>query len=350
MGSAATITHIRFSVIWVTTYPAVVAPQAGLVTRSRYSDWLTQKKDYVLPWFATYFGEQHRSQFWFRYMGSTNMRTASPDACWEHVVPFARLSTASVRGTAGITTDAQVLLYPTSLAVVITVDAVGSWPIRQSAAAISALRDRRDWVLTREGQQEVTGKLDRLASALRADVQPAVGLGPSPSGSESIFTVATPLGGRGSPERFALTEKDAAGCVAALAALSPTGTLAPAHLFAENTSGRYAARIYALKDGHTIWHPALLLSPPADDALACFHANQTAAVTQIAALSAIASEACDALAARTLIPVANQDLVRRAQLRLQQLQVGHLKSYRSEIGKARIADLASCLAAIAAGL
>jgi hypothetical protein len=340
----ATINRADFAMTWRTSYPSVLSPTLGrFVTRQGYrSAFDGSGADLGRPW-ENETDPGHWSSFWSYYLGGQNrgpkkLRTLGADTAWEYVVPFRLRQTATITGPAGTAAEAQVLAYPSAIAVNIRVTASATWPLEALASSLAAIRSGRQWTLTTAGSTSSRRSLDGIATDLREDAAKRLTDGRFPEpGRQAMLSVAAPIAGQGDAAAFELDNQAAKSCLAGLAVLGPSGPLNPGHLLDANTNTRLGGRFYVLSDGHAIWHPAYLLDAAQGYKLVCLLRNHADLVAHIAALEGIVSWAGDQVAGRIPIPVATQPLVRRAIERLEQLYQGDKeKTYRSGLAQKRI--------------
>jgi hypothetical protein len=308
-----------------------------------------------LPW-EDEDGQEHWSRFWSSYLGAPKqLRTLGADSAWERVVPLRWTAPADVAGPDDqhVTATASVLVHPSSISVIIRVDATGPWPLARLASSLAAIREGRNWALQTATATSKGRTLKGIAQALRDEVAGLLLTGGDllEPASETEYSIAAPLTGDGDIAAFALDEESASSCLAGIAVLGRPGKLVPSHLLEENSDPEYGARIYELNRGHAIWHPANVLEPPSDDPLGCMLHNHMHLVAQIAALGAIVSWAAEQVEAHVQIPVAVHPLVTKAADRLEQLHVGKReKTYRAGIAKRRTEPYLPAINAIRSGL
>jgi hypothetical protein len=337
-----TIQHAAFSVIWSTSYYDLLATGSGkLVTRRGYAEvYDTLGGDLRLPWDKD--ARPHWSRFWAHYVAKPERtRKLSSDAAWDRVLPFLWMPNATVAaGPAGTQAKADVLVYPSTIVVIIRVDATGEWPVSGLAAAMAAIRGSATWSLTTPDGASQNRNLDGIAGDLRDRAAPHLSSGPPPqAGAQEVFTVSAPMFGTGDEDSFDLADPTVRSCLVGLAVLGPPGTLREDHLLEENSDPRYGARVYALKTGHAIWNARELIAPSPGDPVGCLLRNQTELVAHISALAGIVNWAAERLG-QGGVPVAVQPLVKRAAERLDQLERGNaVKTYRSGIAQTRIKPL-----------
>jgi hypothetical protein len=340
----ATINRADFAVTWRTSYPSVLSPTPGrLVTRQRFRSAFEESGAHLgRPW-ESETDPGHWSFFWSYFLGGQNsgpkkLRSLGADAAWEYIVPFRLRQTATITGSAGNAAQAQVLIYPSAIAVIIRVAATGTWVLDALASGLATIRSGRQWTLTTGGSTSSRRSLDGIATDLRDNAARWLTDQSAPEpGPQTMLTVAAPIAGEGDAAAFSLDNETAKSCLAGLAVLGPPGSLNPSRLLDANTNTRLGGRFYVLSDGHAIWHPAYLLDGAERHKLVCLLQNHADLVAHIAALAGIVSWAGDQVAGHMPIPVATQPLVRKAIERLEQLSKGDKeKTYRSGLAKQRI--------------
>ncbi|PPK66752.1 hypothetical protein V5P93_004790 [Actinokineospora auranticolor] len=312
-------------------YPEVLAGGGALTTRSGHAGvYRSFRPDLIMPWDpdtepATW------SRFWSAYLARPEaVREVRQDALWERVVPFRLANVPATPGPAAAT--ARVLLYPSAVAVTITVRASGQWPVAEFAGAMAALVEARTWGA--EGNRSLEG----IASDLRDLVAPRLAGGVVVAGPPAVHTVAAPLSADGGVAADLDTGLPAVqSCLAGLAGLGPTGSFDPARLCEVNRDTKKAARYYDVGDGLVIWHKDRVFDPAAGEKVACLVRNQTDLVVQIEALRATAQWAADRVAGNRPIPPDVFPLLRQARTRLDTLHTGRRdKTYRSVVATTRI--------------
>jgi hypothetical protein len=350
-----TIRRALFAVIWTTIYPGLMSAGGGrLITRRDYASVFDglDGGELRLPW-ATDPGDPHWSRFWAHYVGKPErIRQLTADAAFDRVLPFAWSHRSTVTGPVGTDAEANVLLYPSAIAVTVHVEVTGEWSLNDLATGIAAIRNSREWTLTTAESVAKGRSLDGIATDMRDRAAKLLASGPPPeAGQQSVLTVAAPASGEGEIASFDLRDETASGCLVGLAVLGPPGTLNEEHLLKENSDPRYGARVYALKSGHAIWHPKNVLDQPKGDPIKCLHRNHTDLVAHVAALAGVVSWAGDQLGAPGGIPVSVQPHVKRAAERLDQLDAGNtVKTYRSGIATTRIEPVRNTVKAVKAAL
>jgi hypothetical protein len=329
------LTRAVFSVSWIWTYPRILSSGDGELMS--FTGYRSQFNRFGRPWHA----DTSWSTFWASYQASdASLRNPSTDVGWDYMVPLWWDPHADVEGPPGTSVQDTVLLYPAAVAVVVRVEAEGSWAPRDLASHLYDLRKSNAWTLVTPNKITPNRSLAGIATDLRdASIGFVVGDGGEPS-VPTLLTVAAPLSGTGAAEELDLAHPDVRGAVAGLANVGPPGKLVETNLLKANTDPELAARMYVTSKGHVLWHPASVLAPSPTDPLGCLHRNHTSLVVQIAALSDVVSWAHEAIAAQNPIAGGVRQVVKRAVGRLNRLEEGNpKKTYRSGVAKVRIAPL-----------
>jgi hypothetical protein len=344
----STITRASFNLIWTTAYPSLLGKgsKGRLVSPSGFTSTFTGHPELRRPW-------DHRdgnpgwSFFWAYYLVADQLRSLSANAAFDRFVPFRDDQDATIAAPAGVnaTAQASVLVYPTAISVVIGVNAAGNWAVGELASALSDLRTRKDWSLTRGGETANGRSLFGIAQELRDHAATWLVDGEPPPPDPPIpTTVAAPLAASGTAALLELTNDDAKACLAGLSVLGPPGELDPTALFDKSKNANHAGQIYALSGGHAIWAPANMLAQPANDPIGCLLANETALVMQISALSTVVAWAYEQIQQGTDMTDESQALASRAATRLGQLQAGDpRKTYRSKLAVLRTSSLTDAI-------
>jgi hypothetical protein len=343
----ATITDVRFCVVWSWTYTSVLKrPFGALVLRSGYSEAIAQadQRGWRFPWS----GEGHWSRFWSAYLGGPErLRGTSTDMAWDRLVPL-RWGELWNYGGPEAWVEMEAFLHPTAVTVIATVDASGSWNVTDLAQSIAELRRSRSY--GRDGSGSVANrKLDGLALEMREAVQDRLLLGGAlgePAYS-STTTVTAALGGTGKTGELAVTLPAVQACIAGLAGLGPPGPMLATNLLPSNTNTNRSARIYCIGDGQAIWRPDAIITQPDNDPVGCLLLNHATGIGHIAGLRGLIEWAGDLVARNIPIDEAVHPLLERALHRLYQLHRGD-KTYRSEALKVRIDPLLPRMDAIRA--
>jgi hypothetical protein len=350
-------TRAAFAVSWTTMYPSLLSSADGsLVTRHGYATRLNEP-GLGLPW-QTRERRVGSSPFWTYYLDSSArlLGPLHPDVAWDHLIPFHRIDEPDtviddLGGQASAAAD--VLIYPSSVSVVIRVTASGSWPLAQLAPALAAMRVRKRWTLQTQGALLTSGNLDRIAGVLRD--RTALLLTDGDLGDSTppiVVTVAAPLSAEATDTTKGMRaldvtngNDDARACLAGLARLEPKGDFDEDRLLKKNESPKRSGRVYALRKGHAIWYEDYLLDHPDGVRPGRLLRNHTDLVTHIAALEGIVSWAAKQLNNSVRVPVAVQPLIKRAALRLRLLYKAEA-TYRAEVAEKRIEPICADLNAI----
>lgn len=347
----AAISRVGFSEIWTRSYAGLLAGAQGkLATQGDYAKvFETVGDELQLPWQYDP-ARKHWSRFWSSYLTSPGeLRRVSSDTAWKNLIPLRWEHGTTLKGPRGTEGSADVLLYPSAIAVVIRVSAHGKWPVDELASALATIRASRRWKTSAPDSKGrnlagVASDLAKRADAFLVDDAPEPVLLP-------VTTTAAPTAGTGRADSFAVTRDDVKSCLAGLAVLGPPGRFDETRLATENTDSNLAGRIYVTSNGHTIWHPARFLSKEDGWRIDCLHHNQSDLVAHISALRSVVDWAADQIDNRRQIPLRVHPLVQRATVKLRQLHAGNrTKTYRSELAQRRIADLVSTLEKIDAAL
>jgi hypothetical protein len=349
----AIITRTLFAVVQTTSYPELLTRGSGsLLTRDGYTTLFDSLDgELAVPWRSPR-RSAHWSRFWAHYLAKPGrMRDLSADVAWDRIVPFCWLHPFPVSGPADTDVTVEVLVYPSSIAVVIEVDAAGEWPLAGLAEQLSSMRDAKHWRLE-TSDSSGNRSLDGIATTARDAAARLLADGASPEpGTPEVHTVVAPISGKGDLARFDLSDETTRSCLAGLATLGPPGKLLENRLLEENSNTRHGARTYALSEGHVIWHPRHILRPPEDDPIGCLFHNHIHLVAHIAALGSVVTWANDRRTVPGGIGVAVQPLVQRAADRLLQLHEGRKdKTYRSGLAKARIEPMLETVKVVARAL
>jgi hypothetical protein len=338
---------------WTTSYPDVLAENGGgkWVSRRGYGEAFRtlHQAGFALPWES----QVHWSRFWSHYIGDPkSIYALKADAAFDRVVPFAWTPQASL-GHAGVSsTEICVFLYPSAISVTVVVELTGSWALSDLATAVSGIWNAKDWTFTLGASTSSKRSLGGVATDLREHAVKQRWLGPlSDVGSETVQTVTAPADASGAPAELDLSDATAAACVAGLAALGPPGTLYEDHLIKESTNANRGARVYAIDDGHVIWHPERMLNPlPEKDPIKCLHRNQLDLVAHVAALGELVAWADERLSSGG-VPVDAQTLARNAAERLKLLHDGNRrKTYRAGLAARRVEPVRAAADAVFAAL
>jgi hypothetical protein len=341
----STITRASFNLIWTTGYPSLLenGSKGRLISPSGFTSTYTGHPELRRPW-DDRDGNPSWSFFWAYYLAADQLRSVSANAAFDRFVPFRDDQPATIAAPAGVnaTASSSVLVYPTAISVVIGVNAVGNWAVGELASALSDLRTRKDWSLSRGGKTSSGRNLFGIAEDLRDDAATWLVDGEPPPHDRPIpMTAAAPLAASGTPAALELTNDDAKACLAGLSVLGPPGALDPTALLEKSKNSNHSAQIYALSSGHAIWAPAGMVAQPPNDPIGCLLSNQTALVTQISALSSVVSWAYQHMDGMT---DTSQVLAGGAARRLGQLQTGDpAKTYRSKLAVLRTSPLADAI-------
>jgi len=342
------ITRALFSASWTTSFRSLLTWGKGtLMTRAGYSS--AKEKGLRYPW-ELEVAAGGWDWFWARYLGgSKNLRTATIDRAWEYLVPLGVSTPVAVNGPERTSTEAAVLLYPASVAVVFHVEATEGWAVGKLASGLQDLRRGKHWSLG-AGTSSPGRKLDGIAAeVLGGAVSELVNADPGP-GVEALFTVAAPASGSGSLASLDLSNRTVKACISGLASMGPPAEMDKGGLLDANrdTDG-LGARIYVGRQGHVIWHPQYIQKPPPKDPIRCLVRNHTSLAVHVAALSAIASWASERVTNGKPIPADARKLARLAVGRLERLSVGdRTVTYSSGVAQRRIAPLEPAFPAIKA--
>lgn len=332
--------------IWTTVYPAVLASDSGkLMIRADYATVHSGHSKLVRPWHDDS-TRSHWSRFWSSYLGSpAKIHSLSADSAWEHVIPYQVWPSAQIACPGESRARARVLVYPHAVAVVVTVQASGPWPLADFAQGLADLRTIRTW------GDCANRSLDGIAADLRDQAVPFLSDYPGESLPEIERTIAAPTKGDGDPAEYDLADPAVRGCLAGLASVGPPGHFDEARLLGENSDSTLASRVYLRKNGHAVWHPRHVLETPARDRLGCLVRNQADLVTHIAALSGAIAWAADRVRENAQIPLAVQPLLRTIATRLRILHEGsERKTYRSGVAKVGIEPMLADIDAVMTAL
>lgn len=345
------VTNAGFTVSWTTLYPSLLAADDGsgrLTTRRDYANTFANESGVHLPW-GVGDGKRSWSRFWSSYLDSPErLRHLRADEAWDFLIPFSLVQTGKLLHNdpviaAATAANAEVLVYPAVIAVIIRVDAEGSWTLGRLSTALSKLRESPEWTLELSSESIESVNLDRIARVLRdraADL--LVGAGSGQPSSATIHTVAAPLGAAPREARKSLELETRNGrarvWLAGLAQLDSHGLFDEKLLLEPNTTPKRSARVYVLRRGHALWDARYILQQPHGPRVRCLLQNHTHLVTHIAALTAITSWASRRIDNKQPIPVAVQPVIKRAALRLKQLHDGK-STYKSEVAMRRIEPL-----------
>jgi len=351
----ANIAQAAFSVSWTTTYaPVLDGSSPGLLTtQARYSSVFDRRPvELTLPWVQAN-NTHHWSTFWANYLAApTRIRDLTAAPAWDRCVPFRWLHGFEVSGPANVTAKADLLVYPAAISVIMRVKASGNWGLDTLAATLADVRHDNRWALRSPGAISSNRNLAGMAADLRDSAVSWLGSGPNlqPS-SQTVYSVAAPVLGTGTPADLSLDNAVAASCLTGLAVLGPAGVLIPDHLLPVNSNPDDAGRIYWLNDGHAIWHAAYVLLPQRAKSIECLLSNHTELIAHVGALGGVVSWANAQLGAGIQIPFETLELVQRSALRLHQLDEGdRTKTYRSGMAKIRIGTFQGQLAAVRANV
>ena len=350
------ITRAAIAVIWAYSYHSFLeSTTSALIPQSQYfKTFQNLGANYGLPWDGDTVGG-HWSEFWARYLARPEqLKYLSFDTAWQRIIPLRWLHNATLARLAGTRAQADVLLYPGAIVVIVRMDATGNWTLPELPDALRRLRHAKDWTLTTPTSHTANRNLDGIASDLRDEAAQLVAADDNAeSDSQLEFSVVSPIEGVGDARDLNVENDLTKSCIAGLAVLGPPGVLAQENLLEVNSNTNHAARVYNLSQGHVIWHAAKILAPVPrkPDSLECLHRNQTDLIAHIAALSGIVAWAGDRLAAGLGIPGPTQPLVRSAVGRLKILQLGDpAKTYRSGIARERIKPLLATLSKVEAAV
>jgi hypothetical protein len=315
---------------WTTTYPDVLADGGKLTTKAGYKTVQSEQTSLDWPWRDD--DEPHWSRFWSRYIGSpARTRGISLNAAWARVVPYRMWPATDIPGPGESHGRAHVLVYPHAISVVVSVDAVGPWPVAEFARGIADLRAAHTW-----GAKH-NRTLDGIATDLCARAAPLLRDRPGEPSFPTVRSVVAPTRGDGAESDLSVDDPTVRSCLAGLASIGPPGEFDPARLLAANSDARRAGRVYFRKDGHVVWHPRHVITPPPSDSVGCLVRNQADLVTHIAALGDAIGWGADRV---PRIPEHVQPLLDSAATRLRILYEGNEnKTYRSELAEIRIKPL-----------
>jgi hypothetical protein len=333
----AVIRSAMFTISWTTPFPDVLADTAlgRLTTRSRHARvYRSFRPDLTMPWQpdtepATW------SRFWSAYLGRPDaLRTLTSDAAWERLVPFRLVNLPVLHGPVDATATPRALLYPSAVAVTITVRATGNWALAEFADAMAGLRTSNEWGVGAPGRRTLHG----LATDLLTLATPRIAADGVSPGRAAVHTVAAPLTATdGTPDDLDPTAEAVRSCVSGLAGLGPPGPFTTDHLLSPNSDTNLAGRYYLLAGGLAIWQQSRMFAPSAEDRIACLVRNQTDLAVHVEALRATAQWAADRITAGSPLPLDVLPLLRATTARLRILHEGRRdKTYRSEVAKARI--------------